>query len=766
MRWSRFLLLGALGVVTYLAVPDGLVRVGVYAVITTGCVVAVAFGSGHREGENRLSWRLLTIGLTGWAIGDLVSGLHILGNGPVRIVSAADAAYLVGECAFVASILAVRHRGRRVFRVEDILEGLIMATGLAAAAWIFVVGSRSPQPLGLETLLQYWPLVVYTGADGFIFALMVVLLLSKRTRTAPFVLTALAFLCFVATGWISHIAASDPDFRQVTVFDAGWLVGYVLLTAAVLCPVEKLWSTGHSITGPRRTVDRTRLTVLSAAMLVSPVVMGIQLIDGVPVSEWGWVVLGTSVTAVALAGTRMTYFLSILRRQADALSGAALSDPVTGLANRRHIGELLDRSLRTAGERGVVVFVVDVDRFASINETFGYSVGDRVLTEIGERLVSASVSGALVGRLGGDQFVVSMHASQMLRRACECAEQFRLAVSRTMFVHDINVALDATVGVAESGRLGGVDSETLLQHAHVALTSAKRGHVHTSVYEPCMDKDRHEQMRLLGELDTAVRDRQLRVFFQPCLNIESGAVCRVEALLRWQHPREGLLTPHSFLPDAERTGLLPSITAYVLEDALRCCAQMRRTRPDFGVSINLSVRNLLDSTLVEQFARALRRHDVPASAVEVEVTETTAMTDPRASVDALVALRELGLSVAIDDYGTGYSSLAYLRTLPVQTLKIDKSFVTVMNSEPINASIVGSTIGLARSLGMTVVAEGVEDRATLDRLDELGCDGAQGFYLGQAVAADELDALVDRIEAAVSPREPRDRASPTPITTV
>ena len=751
MRWSRFLVLGAAGVAVYLALPNGFARVTLYAILTVACLLVIAFASNHRHGENRLSWGLLTAGLVGWALGDFICAVHVLGERPIPLVSVADTAYLLGECALVAAMLAIRHGGERAFHVEDVLEGLIIASGLGLAAWIFVVGSRSERPLGFDAFVEYWPVVFYTGVDGFLLALMAILLLSKRARTVPFVLTALAFLSFVVTGWISHLVADDPSFRDAEPPNSGWLVGYVLLAAAALYPARKLWATDEDFIGPRRSIDRKRLTLLSAAMLISAVVMGIQLVRGIPVSEWGWVILGTSVAAVALAGARMAYFLSVLRRQADALSVAAVSDPVTGLANRTRIGTLLDGSLAAAGaaDRGVVVFVVDIDRFSQINETFGYSVGDQVLREIGQRLVSASLPGSVVGRLGGDQFVVVTDTSHMLVRSAERAEQLRLAVSRTMFVRDINVALDATVGVAESSELSAIGAEELLQHAHVALASAKYGLARTSVYVPSMDKDRHEQMRLLGELDTALRQRQLRVYFQPCVNIESGTVRGVEALLRWQHPRDGLLAPNSFLPDAERTGLLPAITAYVLEDALRCCAEMRHTRPQMHVSINLSVRNLLDSTLVEQVSQALARHDVPADAVEVEVTETTAMTDPRRSVDALLALRDLGVSVAIDDYGTGYSTLAYLRELPVQTLKIDKSFVTEMNNESINASIVGSTIGLARSLGMRVVAEGVEDAGTLDKLRDLGCDDAQGFYFGPAVANDELDALVAHIEAMV-----------------
>lgn len=745
-------MLGVAGIVLYLVAPDGLPRIAVYAAVTILCLLAFALSRRDWVEADRTAWALLAVGLVGWAIGDLITGVFLIADASAPLVSSADVAYLVGECGFVGAILAVKDGGERVFRLEHILEGLIMAVGLGLVSWVFVVGFHADGALGVDEFDRFFTVVVYAGADGFLLSLMVLLLLSRRARTVPFVMTTLAFGSFVATGWVTHIAATAPDLRSIEVYSVGWLIGYVLLSAAAQYPTQRLWAEVEHDPGPRRGIDRTRLVVLSGAMLISPVVMGVQLARGVPVGQWGWVVLATSVTAVALAGARMAYFLSVLRRQADALSEAAVSDPVTGLANRRHIGALLDRSIEESGERGVVVFVVDIDRFASINETFGYSVGDRVLREIGQRLVSVSARGSLVGRLGGDQFVVFCDRRSLDRAAAVGAEDLRLAISGTMFVHDINVALDATVGAVESSAFEHVDAEAMLQHAHVALTSAKHSHRRTSVYASSMDRDRHEQMRLLGELDTAVQEGQLRVYFQPCLNLASGTVCGAEALLRWQHPREGLIGPCSFLPDAERTGLLPAITAYVLHDALAFCARMRTARPNFTVSINLSVRNLLDPGIVAQVREALAEHGVPATAVELEVTETTAMTDPRRSVDALLALRRMGVSIAIDDYGTGYSSLAYLRTLPVQTLKIDRSFVTAMTSEPTNISIVGSTIDLARSLGMTTVAEGVEDVETLERLCAMGCDGAQGFELGHAVPADELSALVGRIEARMHTR--------------
>ena len=746
MRWSRFLVLGVAGVAAYLAAPDGYPQLAVYVLCSFACVV-YAFVGQRRRTANRSAWRFLALGVLAWSLGDLIIGFRMTTHMIVPTVSVVDAAYLFGHVVFVVGVLKLEDdAGQRLFGIEDVLEGLIVATGLGLIAWIFVVGNRTDSVLGAETLAEFWPVVVYTGADGFLLSLVATLLLIKGARTTAFTMTSAAFILFSLSGWVLYVLIDGLGFVDVPVVNAGWLVGYVLLASAALCPHEQTWRVQETSSSPHRIVDRARLAGLSVAILMPPAVMGTQIANGVPVAEWGWLVLGSSVVAVVLVSARMACFLSALRKQSDALSLASITDPVTGLANRRHLGGLLDKSIDSAGPGGVVVVIVDVDRFAQINETFGYPVGDRVLREIGQRLSAASEGQSVVGRLGGDQFVVSMAADLMVISPTEFGDHFRSVVSRTMFVRDINVALDATVGVVESSKLSNVDAESLLQFAHVALTAAKHSHMSSSLYAPSMDCDRHDQMRLLGELETALRERQLRVFFQPCLDLVSGKVSGVEALLRWQHPREGLMSPSSFLPDAERTGLLPAITAYVLEDSLGCCRAMRRTRPEFGVSVNLSVRNLLDSALVEHVANALQRHELPSAAVEFEVTETTAMTDPRRSVDSLVALRDIGVSIAIDDYGTGYSSLAYLRSLPVQTLKIDKSFVTAMDSQPTNASIVRSTIDLARSLGMTVVAEGVEDARTLERLRTLGCDGAQGFHIGKPVPADELDALVDAIE--------------------
>ncbi|WP_084727251.1 putative bifunctional diguanylate cyclase/phosphodiesterase [Rhodococcoides yunnanense] len=744
MAWSRFLIVGFAGVAGYLLLPDGSARVVVYLLVACVSLAAYLARGRARSPRNAVTSMLLAAGFVACFAGDVVVGIRQIGGHPSPVVSPVDALFLLGHAAFIAAVFAGHDGKGRIVRIEDALEAMIVATGVGLVSWIFVIGHHADVSLGSGVFLHNWTAVLYITGDGFLVALTLIVWLTNRHRTAPFIMLVAAFCSFATAGWFTYAGVVGTEVERSVVAHALWLCGYVLLASSALHPAPNL--SPKTSEGIELFSDRTRLFGLSAAILMAPIVMGVELARGVAVSEWGWVVMCASMLVVVLVAARMACFLAVMRRQAVLLTSVAMSDSVTGLANRRRIGELLDRALAESGDEGILVLIVDIDRFAHINETFGYPVGDSVLREIGERLVAATVTDAVVGRLGGDQFVVAIPVERMPLTPVECAEHFQRSVSRTMFVRDINVSLEATVGVVQSSKLPAVDAGALLQHAHVALTAAKAGHTRVSIYAPSMDSDRHEQMRLLGELETAVLQRQLRVHFQPCLDLRTGRVTGVEALLRWQHPREGLIAPSSFLPDAEQTGMLPAITAYVLEDALACCSALRRRGVMISVSVNLSVRNLVDPTLVEQVEAALQRHDVPSSAVEFEVTETSAMTDPRRSVDSLIALRDIGASIAVDDYGTGYSSLAYLRSLPVQTLKIDKSFVTAMTDQPTNAAIVRSTIELGRSLGMSVVAEGVEDEETLDRLRVLGCNGAQGFHIGRPVPAEELEALIERIE--------------------
>ena len=760
MLWTRFLGLGVLAVAAYAIAPPGIPQGAIYAIVLLATIVAFVYRYFREPGPDKRTWKYMAVGVGSWGIGDVLIAMVQVSGGRVSTFSSSDIFYLFGYLVIAVGFARAADENGLVFGWEELLECLVVAVGIGLATWVFVISGDSA--LSFPSAMELWPATVYLTIDAFLLTLVGSLYLLTRSTTVPFLAAAAGVVFLVSADFASYATVDSSELYRSTLLNTLWLAAYVCFGVIALHIPERAVSRVDR-SSPFR-FGRVRFLGLAVAVAVTPLAMAVQLARGVPVQQWGWVIVLSSAMIIALVGCRIAYFLETLRRQAAVLEDVARTDAVTGLASRRLLRERLDTMLAGRGESDVFTLVVDIDRFAQINETFGYSVGDSVLREIGHRLVASVRSDDLVGRLGGDQFVVAMRRRPGQIDVSDTAEQLQFAVSRTMFVHDINVALDATVGIAAievcpaaSGSGSGsatvsIDGESMLQRAHVALTAAKAGHTRIGRYEPDMDRDRHDHMRLLGELDKAIGDHQLRVFFQPCLDLESGSVDRVEALLRWQHPREGLIGPSMFLPDAERTGMLPAITALVLDEALAQCSELRRRGVNLSVSVNLSVRNLLDETLTEQVAAALAKHSVPAHALEFEVTETTAMTDPVRSVNALTSLRGLGVTIAIDDYGTGYSSLAYLQTLPVQTLKIDRSFVSKMNTEETDASIVRSTIDLARSLGVRVMAEGVEDAGTLDALRELGCDGAQGYFLGRPMPAEFLAEAVAKLDSQMPTR--------------
>ncbi|OZF33869.1 bifunctional diguanylate cyclase/phosphodiesterase [Rhodococcus sp. 14-2483-1-2] len=745
MLWTRFLGLGALAVAAYAIAPPGIPQGAIYAIVLLATVAAFGYRYFREPGPDKRTWKYMAVGVGSWGIGDALIATVQAGGGQVSTFSSSDIFYLLGYLVIAVGFARAADENGLVFGVEELLECLVVAVGFGLATWVFVISDDAAW--SFSSAIELWPATVYLTIDAFLLTLVGSLYLLTRSTTVPFLAAAAGVVFLVSADFASYAAVNASELYRSTLLNTLWLAAYVCFGVIALHVPEQAVSRIDR-SSPFR-FGRARFLGLTLAVAVTPLAMAVQLARGIPVQQWGWVIVVSSALVIALVGCRMACFLNTLRLQTAVLEDVARTDAVTGLASRRLLRERLDTMLATRGDSDVFTLVVDIDRFAQINETFGYSVGDSVLREIGHRLVASVRSDDLVGRLGGDQFVVAMRRRPARIDVSDTAERLQFAVSRTMFVHDINVALDAAVGIAstEVPTASQVDGEAMLQRAHVALTAAKAGHTRVGRHEPDMDRDRHDQMRLLGELDTAIRDHQLRVFFQPCLDLESGSVDRVEALLRWQHPREGLIGPSMFLPDAERTGMLPAITALVLDEALAQCSALRRRGVNLSVSVNLSVRNLLDETLTEQVVAALAKYSVPAHALEFEVTETTAMTDPVRSVNALTSLRGLGVTIAIDDYGTGYSSLAYLQTLPVQTLKIDRSFVSKMNTDETDASIVRSTIDLARSLGVRVMAEGVEDAGTLDALRELGCDGAQGYFLGRPMSAEFLVDAVAKLDS-------------------
>jgi len=429
-----------------------------------------------------------------------------------------------------------------------------------------------------------------------------------------------------------------------------------------------------------------------------------------------------------------------LRRQAEINRYQALHDNLTGLPNRTLLRDRIERAIDEPAEKGrerIVLMLMDLDRFKEINDSLGHHAGDAVLRQVASRLERVLGTGGTVARLGGDEFAILLSKLPDRSAAVPTIEVVREVLSRPVVVQGLPITLEASIGVSVYPD-DGPDVETLLQHADVAMYQAKTDESGCAFYDEAADHYGSARLTLVAELRRAIAQRELVLHYQPKARLSDGAVTSVEALVRWKHPERGLVPPDHFIPLAQQSDLIKPLTLYVVDEALR---QVRRWRDDgieLSVSVNISTRNLLDLDFPTQVGELLRRWRVDSSTLEFEITESTMMADKSRIGVVLGQLEEMGIRLSIDDFGTGYCSLVHLRRLPVREIKIDRSFVMNMHVDADDAAIVRSTVELGRSLGLDVVAEGVECREAWDQLVALGCTFAQGYFLSRPLPAEGL----------------------------
>lgn len=456
------------------------------------------------------------------------------------------------------------------------------------------------------------------------------------------------------------------------------------------------------------------------------------------------VFLAGLLLAALLAAVTRGHRRLLLIEKARAVHDAR-HDALTGLPNRVELAHRLAATLRGGTRNGLLL--IDLDRFKEINDTVGHHHGDELLTRVGERLRGAVRPADTVARLGGDEFAVLLPDLTSVDAAVEVAGTLREALTAPFPIAGIDYDVEASIGIVLSGEHGD-DPSTLLQRADVAMYVSKRRGVGPFVYDPAADEHRPEKLAVLGDLRRALDGTELVLHYQPKIGIDGGDVVGAEALVRWQHPQRGLMAPAEFMPLAEHTGLIGPLTRYVLDTALaRARTWLDRGRP-LAVSVNLSARNLADERLPDHVAELLTRHGVPAGLLVLEVTESAIMTEPLRAQQLLARLSVQGVGISVDDFGAGYTSLGQLKTLPIDELKIDRSFVTSMTEFGSNALIVQSIVDLAHNLGLTVVAEGIEDEPTLRGLAAFGCDVGQGYHLSAPLPADAFYAWWSRREPA------------------
>ena len=427
----------------------------------------------------------------------------------------------------------------------------------------------------------------------------------------------------------------------------------------------------------------------------------------------------------------------------------ATHDPLTGLPNRTLFLDRLELALarRRRSNRPVAVLFCDVDHFKVVNDSLGHGAGDRLLVALAERLRDALRPGDTVARFGGDEFVILCDELVTEHDAVAIAERANRAVHEPLKVESTEVFAAMSIGIAFAGP--DTEPEVMIRDADAAMYLAKeRGRARYEIYDERMRSTLVERLDIETALRRALTRKELRVVYQPTINLESGLIVGVEALLRWEHPERGLLIPSEFIDVAEETGLIVPIGMWVVEQACRQAQRWHSEQPEgerLFVSVNLSGRQLDTAALIDNVADVLDRTGIDPNLLGLEITESVVMRDPEASTTALRALKDLGVRLAVDDFGTGYSSLAYLRRFPVELLKVDRAFVDGLDAETGDAedrAIVAAVVSLAHTLGMKAIAEGVETAEQLRELRELGCDMAQGFLIAKPLTPPALDELL------------------------
>lgn len=511
----------------------------------------------------------------------------------------------------------------------------------------------------------------------------------------------------IQAGFFRSTSQAQAPFRQLQ-----WVFGLITLGGLLL------FALGSARAARRVTQPLNELTEVTAALERG------QFDVSVPGTQWG-----DEVGLLARGFERMRTSMATQRQEILRL---AYWDRLTGLPNREQFRQNLDAAIEGSRDvaKPLVVITINLDRFKHVNDVLGYASGDELLRAVATRLKDlVRREGDMVARMGGDEFAILLSRTDM-QGALQLTERITQAFEMPLAFDDQTVDLSASMGVA-CWPADAQDADLLMSRSEIAMHSAKSKTTGVLLYTPALDSSSTQTLSLLTDLRRALQQGELRLFLQPKVDVATRRVVAAEALVRWQHPVRGLVPPLQFIPFAEQTGFVRQLTLWMFEEACRCWASLQ---PDDGavrVAINLSTRDLLDHDFPARLGSLLQHYGLQPRAFCLEITESAIMDDPQRAEATLNKLAEQGFKLSIDDFGTGYSSLAYLKRLPVNELKIDKSFVLGMEQDESDAKIVRSTVDLAHNLGLSVVAEGVENAAILALLGALRCDEAQGYFISK-----------------------------------
>ncbi|PRY47494.1 diguanylate cyclase/phosphodiesterase [Geodermatophilus tzadiensis] len=677
------------------------------------CVLAA-----RRNRAERLAWTSLALALVLNTAGNLVYTLVVARMAVEPFPSVADVLYLSYFApVYVALIALIRSRVQR-FHASMWLDGGIGALGATAVAVAVLLEPALRLTEG--SLAAVVTNLAYPVADVVLLAVLAAVSAILGVRRDPALLLLGAGIVANLVGDIVYLdLATAGDYVEGGPLDLTWLAGMVLMAVAA--------HRSDQVAPPAREADTQVgwrvLAVPLVCNLASLFVLGLGWGDRM--SPWAaWAAIGCVLAALARTAVTFREVRTIREVKLEART-----DELTGLPNRRALLETARQVVAAATTtRPAALLLLDLDGFKEVNDSLGHGAGDELLRQVGPRLASALRPGEVLARLGGDEFAVLLPGTD-LETAAERAAVVEGLLRQPFPVGGIRLHVGVSIGVS-TAPVPADDVQELLRCADVAMYAAKSGRTGVQVYVPDPGSDSGDRLRTMEELRTALVEDELIVHLQPQVAMDDGRPVGVEALLRWQHPTRGLLSPAFVLPAAEQAGLLRPLTDAVLDRSLDAVA-LWWAEHRVPVSVNLSAANVADLDLPAKVAAALDRRGLPPQALTLELVEDTLMVDPERGRRVLGELRRLGVRTSIDDYGTGYSSLAYLRHLPADELKLDRSLTADVDRDERAAAIVRHTAALAHDLGLSLVAEGVEDLATGRRLADLGCDVAQGYAIAR-----------------------------------
>jgi diguanylate cyclase (GGDEF)-like protein len=676
--------------------------------------------------QERIVWLTIGAGVCLYAGGWMVDFLVYGGDGPSP--SVCDVFWLGAYLALYPGVVML---GRERFARRGLgmwLDGLLggLAVGAAAAATA-LQASLAHLDAGASAAFTA---AAYPLADIALLTFLATMFAGSSWRPSK---SGAALL----TGLLVLVAV-DTLYAVDTAHGTGWIAGQTydpLWGAGMLLVAGSGWLPARRATLHRETRRALLFPSAFAAVAVGVLVYG-------QVVEVNLVAVALAVLALVTVMVRM----ALLLKETAALAVSrklSLTDDLTGLGNRRSFTAEVESAI--VDQRQFALLMIDLDQFKELNDTLGHHLGDELLRCVGPRLQSTMRQGDVVARLGGDEFGVLLRSADVEDGAAAAA-RLRAALGRPFTLAGISLHIGASVGIAVFPD-HAADAGMLLRHADVAMYEAKRGRTGHEVYASEGDHHSRDRLELAGEVRRALAEDELALHYQPVADLASGALVGVEALVRWRHPERGLLAPGAFLPAIEHTEVMREVSHRILAMAICQAGAWFRQDRAWRVAVNLSATDLLDRALVDDVSALLRRYGTPARRVTLEVTESILMTDPIRAMQVLEELHGLGVHLALDDFGTGWSSLTHLQRMPVDEIKIDRSFVAAMASDASSAAIVSSTVDLAHALGLRVVAEGIEDEATWKRLRAVGCDAAQGYYLSKPLAPGELESTIETLAA-------------------